>query len=381
MKITYVTHTRFPVQKAHGKQIAEVCAALAALGHTVTLLRPSVRNIITTDPFTFYGVPKSFTVRVLSHFDATRRRLVPGFLHLRVNMFFFRRALRHFLATHRTDILYVRSTLLLKPLLATHIPVILELHELPRRGKRRFARLCNRCKRVVCLTRLMRDELAKFGVEKKRMVVEPDGVDLARFRKLGKVKRTAFPEGRPLIGYVGSFTTRRRIEKGISVLLQALAILKRANVPVHALFVGGWGNEVDPYKREARQLRIDRDVLFLGFLPPALVPARLQECDLLVYPAPASLHPYFLRDTSPLKLFEYLAAGKPVVCADLPPLREVVNKDSVFFFTPGDPESLAHWLAYVITHSKEAKKRAEQGKKLVLRYDWESRMDRILKFS
>jgi hypothetical protein len=60
MRIAYVTHTRFPTEKAHGGQIASVCHALSELGHTVTLFQPTVWNAITQDPYKYYGLPESF---------------------------------------------------------------------------------------------------------------------------------------------------------------------------------------------------------------------------------------------------------------------------------------------------------------------------------
>jgi len=383
VRITYVTHTRFPSQRGHGKQIAEVCAAMAALGHRVTLLCPGIANVITRDAFSFYGLKRTFQVEPLSHFDATHRFWIPGIAQFRVNMWFFRRALRSYLKHHRADLLYARSPLLLPVLLKTRIPVILELHELPRFRKKRFAKRCNRCARVVCLTKLMRDELAAGGGQPKRVVVEPDGVDLERFReyevKESRRSRRSQKQPVPVVGYVGSFFTRDKIDKGVVILLEALALLKRRGVKIRGKFSGGWGDEAKPFVRQARLLRLEDHVQFDGFRPASLIPLELAACTVLIYPAPASKHPYFQRDTSPLKLFEYLAAGKPIVCADLPPLREVVSKGQVFFFTPGDAGSLAHWIAYIIDHPKEAAKRAAAGKRLVQRYDWKKRMERILR--
>ena len=54
VRITYVTHTRFPTEKAHGFQVASICQALARLGHTVTLLIPTVGNAIRENPLAYY---------------------------------------------------------------------------------------------------------------------------------------------------------------------------------------------------------------------------------------------------------------------------------------------------------------------------------------
>lgn len=384
VKITYVTHTRFPVQKAHGKQIADVCAALATLGHTVTLLCPTVSNAIKIPWYRYYDLPQSFQVRTLEHSDATRQWWVLGLLHFRTNMRRYKRALRRYLQTHKVDLLYVRSPVLLPTLLKTKIPVIVELHTLPRFRKRRFAKLCNRCSRVVCLTSAMKKALILYGVPPKKILVEHDGVDLSRFKKLPKSadakKRTKHaPDDRPVVGYFGSFYTQRKIEKGLSVLIDAFALLRQKRIRIYGILGGGTEKEVVDFLRRARQKKLGGDVRFLGNLSPGVVPMHLRACDVLVYPAPESKHPYFQRDTSPLKIFEYLAAGRPIVCADLPPLRDIVSKSTVYFATPGDPGSFAHWIAHALKHQKEAETKAKKGLILVRHHSWEKRMERILR--
>ncbi len=97
MKIAYVTHTRFPTEKANGVQIANVCHAMTRLGHEVTLLTPTVRNAIKDDPHAYYGLPRSFAVRKVDHFDALASPFIPGFFGFGLGMLFYRRALRRIL--------------------------------------------------------------------------------------------------------------------------------------------------------------------------------------------------------------------------------------------------------------------------------------------
>lgn len=384
MRITYVTHTRFPVQKAHGKQIAEVCSALAALGHQVTLVCPNVSNAIGVDAFTYFDIPKNFRIEKLKHVDATTQWWVPGILHFTMNMSRYRRALRAYLQSHRSDLLYTRLPSLVPVLTHSGTPVYLELHALPKRGRKRFADICNRSSRVICLTELMKKELLTWGVNRKKVMVEPDGVDLSRYKKLpdlqsAKKKAKNFPDDRPVVGYSGGLYTRQKIEKGVSVLIDALILLRRNGVNVGGVIAGGWGSEVDAFVQKAKHAGLESDILFHGHVPAAQVPLHLCACDVLVYPAPASNHPYFQRDTSPLKLFEYLAAGRPIVCADLPPLREIVDETVVTFFTPGDGASLAHHLDQVLKHPKEADAKAKKGRALVQKFSWDKRMERILR--
>ncbi|OGJ62182.1 hypothetical protein A3C37_01690 [Candidatus Peribacteria bacterium RIFCSPHIGHO2_02_FULL_53_20] len=380
MRITYVTHTRFPTEKAHGYQVAQVCHAIAALDHEVTLVTPTVGAVPLESAFSFYGIPESFRIVRLQQFDALSSAFVPGHLAFAVAMLSYRSALKKFFATFPADILYVRSPVLLPALLDTKIPIILELHTLPRFFKRRFVRMANRCRLTICLTRAMRDELLSWGCDPRRMLVEGDGVDLERFYNLpesGLAKQDwSLPPDRTVIGYVGSLVTRDTMEKGVAELIDAVALLRKQGLPVFCWIVGGPSTWLGTYKRQAQERGLTaQDIHFQGSVPVRRVPSAIAACDVCVYPAPKSRHPYFLRDTSPLKLFEYLAARKPIVCADLPPIRDIVSDRIVHFCAPGDAASLAEAIVNAIEHPlRNPEERAE----IVHRHSWVQRMERIL---
>src|SRR3989338_8403193 len=96
MRITYVTHTRFPTEKAHGYQVAQVCHAMAALDHEVTLVTPTVGVAPAESAFRFYGITESFSILRLQQFDALSSSFVPGQLAFAVAMISYRYALKVF---------------------------------------------------------------------------------------------------------------------------------------------------------------------------------------------------------------------------------------------------------------------------------------------
>ncbi len=382
VKIAYVHHGRFPTEKAHGNQVAQVCDALGSLRHRVTILAPTVRNAITKEAHEYYGLIRSFEVVYPGSFDALSSRFIPGKLAFVVGMWSYRRALRKYFARHRFDLLYARSPAVLPPLLRTGIPVILELHTLPR-CSRRFVRMCNRCSTIVCLTSLQKKELIAGGVEPHRILVEADGVDLKRFSKMPSAsvarKEWKIPAGVPVAGYAGSLVTQNTIEKGVAEFVSALAEIKKDGRKIFGLIAGGPDTWKHDYQVHAKVNGLtDDDIRFTGRVAPADVPEIISAFDVCVYPAPASQLPYFLRDTSPLKLFEYLASGRPVACADLPPIRDVVDASVVRFCKPGDPHSLALAIQWLLDHPVEAEKMAEKGKAIAKEHSWEKRMGRIL---
>ena len=86
---------------------------------------------------------------------------------------------------------------------------------------------------------------------------------------------------------------------------------------------------------------------------------------------------YFM---TPLKIFEYMAGARPIIASDLPSIREILNERNAFFCKPGDVESLTGEINYVLNNKEEAMIKAEQANKDVLRYSWDKRAERILKF-
>ena len=381
MRIAYCTNVRLPSERAHGHQIAQVCDALVHLGHTVKIFAPTRRSVIKEDYHTYYGAEEKVKISYLRSFDQNAFVIPLGLVGLLVSNFSLRRAYRSVLRSNDSfDLLYTRTPALLPPLLQSGIPVILELHQLPRRNKKTFVRHCNSCALVACLTSAMRDELLQWGVDESKLVVEGDAVDLdlftseenAHFRVDYSISSDAV-----VIGYAGQFSSMG-LFKGVDVLLHAFSTLRKNGINLHILLAGGPASDqqklIDLVSEDQRPY-----VHFTGQLKHKDIPQFLSSCDVLVYPAPASKHSYFQRDTSPLKLFEYMAAEKPIVCADLPPVRDIVNEAHVKFFEPGDCISLADAIQIVLLNKEEAQRKVRHARKLIERFTWKERMKRILK--
>ncbi|MCA9370798.1 MAG: glycosyltransferase, partial [Candidatus Peregrinibacteria bacterium] len=190
MKIAYIAHTRFPTEKAHGHQVARVCEALTALGHDVTLIAPGVHNEVRESYTTYYHLTHVFPLKHLPTKDALLSPVIPGRFAMRCTMQSYGKELKQYLRENDFDLLYARSPLVLAPILASHMPVVLELHTLPRVRTQKFVKQCMHCKRIVCLTTPMKDELVSWGVNEEHILVEGDAVDLESF---SKVDAGAFP--------------------------------------------------------------------------------------------------------------------------------------------------------------------------------------------
>jgi glycosyltransferase involved in cell wall biosynthesis len=125
-----------------------------------------------------------------------------------------------------------------------------------------------------------------------------------------------------------------------------------------------------------RELGLETRVTITGLVPPHDVRARLAGASALVLPNTASA--ISERYTSPLKLFEYLTLGAPIVASDLPAIREVVeDRRTALLVTPGDPGSLAAALAELRRDSALALSLGAAAAALAPRYTWEARAERL----
>lgn len=368
IRIAYCTNVRLPSERAHGHQVARVCDALAKQGHEVTIFAPFRKNPIKQDYWTFHKADRKVQLKHLGTFDPIDRSWIPKILQLPILNFLLKRLLASRL--QEFDLLYTRTSALLPTLIKTKKKIILELHTLPNRGRSAFVSSCDQCTLVVCLTTPMKRALESWGVATP-IVVEADGIDLQMFDS-----HQGFVQERYSVGYAGQRESMG-LSKGIPELLDAFKIVHAARSSSRCVIAGPRS------KNEALEASIQNgakegSIIDAGFLHWSLIPTFLRACDILVYPAPNSDHPFYNRDTSPLKIFEYMAANRPIVTADLPPIRDVLDESTAFFCKPGDAEDLARVIAYVMDHPEDAKKRAEAAHKRVQHYTWDKRVQRIL---
>ncbi len=360
MKIAYCTNIRLPSERAHGHQVAAVCDALAALGHEVTIFCPFRKNTVKEDYWTFHKANKKVQVKYLGTFDPIDRWWLPKVLQLPMLNASLKRSISYQLTANNFDCVYTRTPALLSTLIESGIPVILELHTLPTRGQALFASRCNKCALIICLTSQMKKELISWGVNAKYLMVEGDAVDLEKFKNMPSPKQSdTFT-----VGYAGSFKTMGH-DKGVGLIIDAVRQLQSAGKEITKKIAGGPASAIS-------------DPDYLGYLDQTSLLQMYASCDVLIYPAPKSDHPYFQRDTSPLKLFEYMAVGKPIIAADLPPVHDILDDSTAYFFQPGDAADLARAIEHVMNHRDEAEAKAEKARKTVEHHTWEKRMKRIM---
>ena len=75
-----------------------------------------------------------------------------------------------------------------------------------------------------------------------------------------------------------------------------------------------------------------------------------------------------------------MASGRPIIASDLPSIREILNDKNCIFFQAGDFYDLSDKINYVLNNKEEARVKAGQANRDVLKYSWDKRAEKILKF-
>lgn len=373
MRILYIANVRMPTEKAHGVQIMKMCEAWGA-GHKVALFAPMRFNYIKTDPFDFYGVRRCFTIKKVLSLDFLPLGNILGkaaFWAQNISFAVFASLAVFF---KKNDVIFSRDFWSAYLLSLFGKNVAYEIHDSPNRHfitRHAFKKI----KKFVATNNFKADELEKdFGVPRKKILAVPNGVDVGFFLAVGGKDycrhHAGLPEDKKIILYSGHLYSW----KGADVLLEAA--LASGNADKLFVFVGGLESDVLRFRSRAG---FRENILILGHQEYKNIPYYLGAADVLVLPNTAKEH-ISLKETSPIKLFEYMAAGRPIIASDLPSIREVVSEKEVVFFRPDDAGDLAAKITMVLSDYDTYLKMAEEAKKIVRQYSWSSRAETILAF-
>jgi glycosyltransferase involved in cell wall biosynthesis len=288
-------------------------------------------------------------------------------------------------------VVYVREVILafwlslLLPRL-TGARVVYEVHDLetrnPSRAKERwFTPLLHLIDRVALtrpaaltsLTGAFRELLGRLGLrDAPQVAVLPDAFDPERYtpQDRGDARRElGLPEDATLVVYAGLTFSYR----GLDLLLDALAEARRGGVDLRAALVGGRPQEIQALREQAERLGIAGTLLFAGPQPQASVPPYLAAGDILAVPDTVTDV-----TASPLKLFEYMAMGRAVVCPDIPALREITGGDGALHFPRGDRRALAEALTRLAQDPALRGELGARARERVAAHTYARRAERLL---
>jgi glycosyltransferase involved in cell wall biosynthesis len=365
IRLTYITTAAFPAPKASSVQVVQMCAAFAAAGALVKLV--GQRSTSTTDVFEYYGLSPAFKfeTRALPRWPRAHDILQAQAV----------------LAEPGADwICYSRIRDLTAPTLALMrgAKAGVEVHGPPLtlREKVLLKWIARHPRgRLIAISEPLRDFYQRdLGLP---TFVAPDAVDVSRFEpQMTREEARAhlgLNEG-PWVVYVGGLYEGR----GLDQLFHAVSAL-----PAKVLIVGGRSQEeIELWRERARSAGATR-VRFEGYQPPPRVPLYLSAADVLVMPYGKRVLSATGEDithwTSPLKLFEYLAAGRPILATALPALFPPLVPDHNALVAPvEDVAGLRAALERVLNDPQLAMRLATAARQTAQSHTWVERARRIL---
>ncbi len=235
-------------------------------------------------------------------------------------------------------------------ILEVNSPMVMELSKtrglsFPRTAARLENWIFASADRVCVVTEALGEILVGLGVERERLLVTQNGVELERYdyadrasvRAAARSDLGLAPEraGEVVLGFVGYYRDWHRLD----LVLDALATPQLSSA---RLAIVGEGPAHEALVAQCARLGLSERVSFCGPRPHAQIPRLLPAFDVALVPA---INPY----ASPLKLFEYMAAGLPAVAPDQPNLREVLRDDvEALLVSAGDGASLQRALARLV---------------------------------
>jgi glycosyltransferase involved in cell wall biosynthesis len=227
------------------------------------------------------------------------------------------------------------------------------------------------CDVLVPVSEALRDVLVERGIDPRKMVVVPNGVDISTFDP------SQYETDRAAEGFVVGFVGALSEWQALPLLFRAVRALRDEGLDIRVRIVGD-GHARQEWEAEARRLQLEGQVEFVGYQPHHEVPHYILGFD-VGYSGPARLATGNMY-MSPLKLYEYLAMETPLVAAAYEDAQRLVEDEKVgYLFEPESVDDLKRALreAYA-DRGAPLRRRGRRGRDLIeTSHSWKARIRRL----
>jgi len=316
------------------------------------------KNLETKQIFSYYGIEKKFNVFFIENFLIKK----PGRLSFIIYTILSIGKLINLKFKRNIDFIYFRSEYFLPLALVAKILGISYYYEIHRKGTTKKSEvfkifLAKYATGLITISKQLADFYIKFN---KNVVVAHDAVDFIKFnidiyKEAARKKINLLSEGLIFL-YVGSINKI----KGVDI------IIRNANrfPQVDFYLVGNIDEVMHKYLEKYKT----NNIYVQGQIDNSLVPYYLKAADLLILP-----HVDNVQSQSPMKLFEYLASGTPILSSDLPNIKEVLLEGEAIFFKQSDDKDFCDSLHYFINNANKYIDNKSLRIEKAQKYSWENR--------
>lgn len=368
-KIYYLANARMPTEKAHGIQIAKMSEALRAAGADLTLVVPRRGSV--TSLKEFYNLADEVPL--------IRLPVIPyGWSFWLGSFSFMLSAFFYLLFKKITGERFLIYTIDMDQFSFAPLPFLctsyfVEIHDAKRHGIL-FHLLFSRAQGVLTINHIIKKKLCeRFGMPEQKVLVAPNGISDEFFRAGNISKEEArlaldLPRKKRIALYAGQFYAW----KGLEIFADAA---RRA--PDILWYLAGGTREV--FEKITGIRNIPDNIVFGGIRPYREVPLLMAAADALIVLG-TRRDEYSYYHTSPMKLFEYLPVGRPIVAAATPAIKDMVSEKEVFFYEPDSAESMAAAAQEAIQNTSAASDKTRAARTLAEKYTWQKRAELVLKY-
>ena len=373
-KLFIIFHGRFPSEKAASLFAGKSAESFAREGVLTTLVVPRRISRTMADPYKYYNLEKNFKIVYLPTVDLFK---VPFLKTIAFETSFLIFSIFAFLflifKAGKGDLIYSNESLPIY-LSSFYFPnTLYELHDFPKSKSFFHRNLFKKVGKILSHNNWKTEKLESiFGVPKSKVILERNAVDIEEFDiSVGKEKsreKLGLPIQKKIVVYTGHLYSW----KGVDTLAKAANFLPE----VLFIFVGGTTSDIKRFKEVYGGMN---NVLIAGHKEHSEIPYWQKAGDVLVLPNTAKEDISKLY-TSPMKLFEYMASGRPIVASRIISITEILNEKNSILVEPDNPEALASAISDIIANPKKGEALSEQAMTDVKEFTWDKRAKRILAF-
>jgi glycosyltransferase involved in cell wall biosynthesis len=371
IRIKLIFNGRFPSEKADSLFAVLDARSFASEGVSVEVVVPR-RFGHKKDPFEFYGIKEKIELKYLPVIDLYFLPLPKSFAYfVGILSFSLSCFVYAIFSSDQNDIFYSNEILPIFPISFLR-KTFYEMHDYPESKKGFFGMMIRRISKILIHNSWKtKKAIEEFGLNPNKIITLPNAVSLKEF-DIATNKEQArnilnLPLNKKIVVYTGHFYSW----KGVDLLALAGQDLSQYEF----YFVGGNPKSVLEYKAKFTSPNLH----FLGYRPHKEIPIWQKSADCLVIPntAKEDISKYY---TSPMKLFEYMASGVPIVASSIPSIMEIVSEKEVTFFEPDNKESLKDKIVRVLQDIEGMRELTTNARNKVQNYTWEKRAKKIIKF-